>query len=103
MGWFDPDAEPFGWNGRVGYQDLVWRFRYSGIEVPDRLWRRANVGVGKLDVDGQAQDLPNEREALAAFHEWTDALATDLAAVGRVPDTSGAEAHGDVHDAMRRA
>jgi hypothetical protein len=44
--WFDPAEEPFR-NERDAYQGLVWQCRYSGIEVPDRLWRHADMGVGR--------------------------------------------------------
>jgi NADPH-dependent FMN reductase len=36
--YFDPDAEPFA-HEREAYAPLVWQCRYSGIEVPDHLWR----------------------------------------------------------------
>ena len=36
---FDPWRELFH-DERDAYQALVWQCRYSGIEVPDALWRR---------------------------------------------------------------
>jgi hypothetical protein len=36
--YFNPEGEPFD-NDRDTYAPLVWQCRYSGIEVPDRLWR----------------------------------------------------------------
>jgi hypothetical protein len=68
--WFDPKDEPYG-NERDAYQSLVWQCRYSGIEVPDSLWIYAEIGVGKLYADTQADSLENEPAALAGFDEWT--------------------------------
>ena len=45
--WFDPSHEPYQGDERKSYQSLVWQCRYSGIEVPDELWRHASVGLGQ--------------------------------------------------------
>ncbi len=88
--WFDPAEEPFE-HERNAYQGLVWQCRYSGIEVPDALWRHADIGLGKLYADDQAKDLPNEPAALAAFDVWTDAFIAHVEAKGHVPGTKEAE------------
>jgi hypothetical protein len=67
--WFDPKREPFE-TERDAYQGLVWQCRYSGVEVPDGLWTHADIGVGKLYADAQADSLEGEPPALAAFDEW---------------------------------
>jgi Protein of unknown function DUF72 len=43
--------------------------RLSGVEVPDPLWTYAEIGVGKLYADAQADSLENETAALAKFDE----------------------------------
>jgi hypothetical protein len=88
--WFDPAAEPYR-EERHAYQGLVWQCRYSGVEVPDRLWTHADIGVGKLYADDQAEDLAEEPAALAAFDRWTDDFAAHVTAKGLVPGTKDAE------------
>ncbi|MDB5641434.1 MAG: hypothetical protein JWN07_751 [Hyphomicrobiales bacterium] len=88
--WFDPEKEPHD-NERDAYEGLVWQCRYSGIEVPDRLWSHANMGVGKLYADDQADELPQETEALQNFDRWTDDFIAHVSAKGLVPDTLEAE------------
>ncbi|MBV8518671.1 MAG: flavodoxin family protein [Acidobacteria bacterium] len=80
--WFDPDEEPFA-NDRDAYAPLVWQCRYSGIEVPDALWRYEEFGHGKPYSDNQAEDI--EAQTFGAFDAWTDALAEHVAAKGKVP------------------
>ena len=43
---------------REAYAPLVWQCRYSGIEVPDALWRYVEFGRGKKYSDNQAEDMP---------------------------------------------
>jgi hypothetical protein len=43
-GVFDPRAGPFE-DMRDSYAPLVWQCRYSGIEVPDALWRYVEFGA----------------------------------------------------------
>ena len=47
----------------------------SGIETPNSLWSHADIGVGKLYADTQADSLESEPAALAAFDEWTRRFA----------------------------
>jgi hypothetical protein len=60
--WFDPKDEPYD-DERDAYKSLVWQCRYSGIEAPDSLWSYAEIGVGKLYADAQADSLENEPAA----------------------------------------
>jgi hypothetical protein len=50
--WFDSDNEPFE-DMRDAYQQLVWQCRYSGIEVPDTLWRHCEFGRDKKYSENQ--------------------------------------------------
>jgi hypothetical protein len=72
--YFNPDEEPFE-NERDSYAPLVWQCRYSGIEVPDELWRYVEFGKGEAYSDNQAEDLPRHHNAFAALDAWTDRFA----------------------------
>jgi multimeric flavodoxin WrbA len=91
--WFDPDQEPYQGEERKAYQGLVWQCRYSGIEVPDALWRHASVGLGRPYADDQAEDMVREADAMAAFDAWTDTFVAHVRAKGPVPGTTEAERH----------
>jgi NADPH-dependent FMN reductase len=80
--WFDPDREPFE-NGRDAFAPLVWQCRYSGIEVPDPLWRYAEFGNGKPYSDNQAEDI--EAETFGELDAWCDAFAAHVGRKGKVP------------------
>ena len=54
--WFDPEEEPFE-DMRDAFAPLVWQCRYSGIEVPDALWRHVTFGRGKKYSENQAEHL----------------------------------------------
>ena len=69
----------------------VWQCRYSGIEVPDALWRHADLGVGKPYSDDQAADMPAEPHALEAFDRWVDAFVAHVGDKGPVPGDKEAE------------
>src|SRR5262245_27780041 len=81
--YFDPEREPFD-DERNAYAPLVWQCRYSGIEVPDRLWRYVEFGRGKKYSDNQAEHLAAETAVLRAFDEWAEAFAAFVAAKGKV-------------------
>lgn len=81
--WFDPDAEPFE-NGRDYYGALVWQCRYSGIEVPDALWRYIEFGRGVKYSDNQAEHMITQPEVTREFDEWTAAFARHVAAKGKI-------------------
>ena len=82
--WFDPEAEPFD-DMRHCYAPLVWQCRYSGIEVPDHLWRYVEFGRGKPYSENQAEHLLQQPEVLGAFDRWTDAFAGHVRKKGKVP------------------
>ena len=79
--WFDPKEEPYD-NERDACEGLVWQCRYSGIEVPDSLWSCADIGVGKLYADDQADALESEPAALAAFDESTHRFTQHVGSKG---------------------
>jgi hypothetical protein len=80
--WFDPDAEPFD-DERRAFAPLVWQCRYSGVEVPDTLWRYAEIGRGKPYSEDQAEHVPPA--TFAALDAWVDALVAHVGAKGKVP------------------
>lgn len=82
--WFDPDKEPFA-DMRDAYAPLVWQCRYSGIEVPDALWRYREFGNGKPYSDNQAEDMVAEAGVMADFDGWVDAFMGHVRAKGKVP------------------
>ncbi|PPS43570.1 NAD(P)H-dependent oxidoreductase [Chroococcidiopsis sp. TS-821] len=82
--YFDPEEEPFE-NERNAYAPLVWQSRYSGIEVPDRLWRYVEIGHGKKYSDNQAEDIEKEPNFYEKFDAWTDAFADFVRRKGKVP------------------
>jgi len=81
--YLDPDKEPFR-EMRDAYAPLVWQCRYSGIEVPDPLWRYVEFGRGKKYSDNQAEHMMDEEDVLRAFDAWTRAFAAHVAKKGRV-------------------
>ena len=81
--YFDPEHEPFT-RERNAYAPLVWQCRYSGIEVPDDLWRYLEFGQGKKYGDNQAEDMARDSDVLNAFDEWTDTFASFVDAKGPV-------------------
>jgi hypothetical protein len=90
--WFDPGAEPYGGgqDERLAYQGLVWQCRYSGIEVPDALWRHAAIGKGRRYADDQAGDMLADEDALNCFDVWVDDFVRHVTAKGIVPGTKEA-------------
>jgi hypothetical protein len=80
--WFDPEQEPFA-NDRDAYAPLVWQCRYSGIEVPDALWRYAEFGNGKPYSENQSSNI--DAETFGEFDAWVEALARHVEAKGNVP------------------
>ncbi|WP_063776701.1 NAD(P)H-dependent oxidoreductase [Microvirga massiliensis] len=81
--WFDPDQEPFE-DMRQAYAPLVWQSRYSGIEVPDPLWRHAFTGIGLPYSDNQSEDMIREDEIVTAFDAWTDRFSAFVARKGKI-------------------
>ena len=81
--WLDPEREPFD-EMRQAFAPLVWQCRYSGIQVPDRLWRYAECGRDKKYSENQAEDMEGEPEFLDAFDKWSGAFGAHVAAKGKV-------------------
>jgi hypothetical protein len=81
--YFDSTEEPFD-DMRDTYAPLVWQCRYSGIEVPDPLWRYVEMGRGKKYSENQAEHLAGEPDVLDTFDEWTRAFASHVSAKGEV-------------------
>jgi hypothetical protein len=80
--WFDPEQEPFD-DMRQTHAPLVWQCRYSGIEVPDELWRYTEFGQERSYSENQAEHMP-EQGVWAPFDAWTDTFATFVARKGKV-------------------
>jgi hypothetical protein len=89
--WFAPSEEPYQGRERDAYQGLVWQCRFSGIEVPDHLWKHASIGLNRPYADDQADDMMGEAEALACFDEWVAAFVKHVTEKGLVPGTAEAE------------
>jgi hypothetical protein len=79
--YFDPDREPFR-DGRDAYAPLVWQCRYSGIEVPDGLWRYVQFGRGRKYADNQAEHLAADDAVLADFDGWRARFVAHVADKG---------------------
>lgn len=81
--YFDPANEPFS-DGRDAYAPLVWQCRYSGIEVPDGLWRYAEFGRGSRYADNQSEHLAADESVLADFDVWRARFVAHIAHKGKV-------------------
>jgi len=82
--YFDPEHEPFE-EMRDTYAPLVWQTRYSGIEVPDALWKYVPFGVGARYSQAQAEHMVNEPQLLMGFDQWADAFVAHTTQKGKVP------------------
>jgi hypothetical protein len=82
-GWFDPREEPFD-DMRQTHAPLVWQCRYSGVEVPDPLWRYLEFGRGRAYSQNQAEHMVGDRDLLAAIDDFADAVAAFVAGKGKV-------------------
>jgi hypothetical protein len=81
-GYFDPDEEPEAM--RESYEALVWQCRFSGVEVPDDLWRYQRFGAGRKYSDNQAEDMARDAEFMKGFDAWTDRFTAFVGAKGKV-------------------
>ena len=81
--YFNPALEPFE-NMRDSYAPLVWQCRYSGIEVPDDLWRYVEFGQGKKYSDNQAEDIGSEPNVYREFDQWIDRFTAFVGSKGKV-------------------
>ena len=80
--WFEPAKEPWK-NLRDAYAGIAWQCRYSGIEVPDGLWRSLQFGSERLYADNQSEHL-EEQGVFAPFDDWVEAFVQHVAAKGKV-------------------
>ena len=81
--WFDPRFEPFD-DMRDAVAPLVWQCRYSGVEVPNALWRHTDFGVDWKYSENQAEHMAEQPESLEQFDGWTEAFAAFVAKKGKV-------------------
>jgi len=81
--YFDPAREPFE-DARQAYAPLVWQCRYSGIEVPDALWRHVPFGQGRPYGDNQAEHLSEHPEVERALSAWVTELVRHVEGKGKV-------------------
>jgi hypothetical protein len=81
--YFNPADEPFE-NERNSYAPLVWQCRFSGIEVPDELWRYVEFGRNKPYSDNQAEEMVLQDAVIEKFDEWTNAFVAFVAKKGKV-------------------
>jgi multimeric flavodoxin WrbA len=70
--WLDPAQDRYH-DTRDTYAPLVQQCRFSGVEVPDELWRYVELGRGRA-----------EEPALRAFDEWAGRFARFVGAKGKV-------------------
>ena len=82
--WFDPEEEPFE-DMREAYGHLVWQCRYSGIEVPDELWKYCEFGRDKKYGDNQAEHMEQEEGLYPAFDQWVGRFTDHVTEKGPVP------------------
>jgi NADPH-dependent FMN reductase len=87
--WLDPERDTHA-DGRLAYAPLVWQCRYSGVEVPDALWRHVEIGHGRPYADDQAGELMADERAVATFDAWVEAFVEHVRAEGAVPGTQEA-------------
>ncbi|MBE7174354.1 MAG: flavodoxin family protein [Williamsia sp.] len=81
--YFDPDQEPYS-DGRLAYQSLVWQCRYSGVEVPDKLWQYGLTGEGKKYSENQAEDMIAEQPFMEKFDQWVQEFTRFVREKGKV-------------------
>jgi hypothetical protein len=91
--YFDPAREPFA-DMRDTFAPLVWQCRYSGVEVPDRLWRYIEFGQGKPYSENQAEHMVQETSPIAELDAFTKELVRFVSVKGKVePGTYRAFGH----------
>ena len=81
--YFDAEKEPFE-AMRDTYAPLVWQCRYGGVEVPAKLWRYVEFGLGEKYSDNQAEDLVRHGEVFRDLDEWTADFAAFVREKGKV-------------------
>lgn len=83
-GYFDPHREPFD-DEREAFAPLVWQCRFSGIEVPDELWRYVEFGKDKKYSDNQAEHLPDNPRVMSEIARFADDFVAFVRQKGTVP------------------
>ena len=81
---FNPDVEPFK-NMRDFFAPLVWQCRYSGIDVPDQLWRYLEFGASKSYSENQAEHLMQDSKVIEKFDEWVNEFILSVREKGKAP------------------
>jgi putative NADPH-quinone reductase len=81
--YFNPEEEPFD-DMRQTFAPLVWQFRFSGIEVPDHLWRYKEFGQGKPYSENQAEHMAKETDVFDDFDKFVHAFASFVGQKGKV-------------------
>lgn len=81
--YFDPKKEPFE-SERDAYAPLVWQCRYSGVEVPDHLWKHDTTGKDRKYSDNQAENMIRENEFMSSFSNWVESFENFVQQKGKV-------------------
>ncbi|HEX2114648.1 MAG TPA: hypothetical protein VHM01_09615, partial [Alphaproteobacteria bacterium] len=82
--WYVPERHEQA-GEREAYGALVRQCCYSGVEVPDDLWRYVSFGIARPLRRRQAEDMMRERDGMAAFDGWIAASASFVRDKGKVP------------------
>jgi hypothetical protein len=80
--YFNPDEEPFD-DMRQTFAPMVWQLRFSGIEVPDHLWRYKEFGQGKPYSENQAEHMATETDVFGDFDKFVHAFASFVGQKGK--------------------
>lgn len=80
--YFNPADEPFH-NQRDAYAPLVWQCRYSGVEVPDELWRFSKIGEGKKYSEMQSENMVASKAFMNDFESWVGHFQSSVLAKGK--------------------
>lgn len=81
--YFDPEKEPYR-DLRDCYAPIVWQCRFSGIEVPEHLWRFQFFGKDRKYSDNQAEHMAKDEGFLRGFDEWVAAFANFVLEKGKI-------------------
>jgi multimeric flavodoxin WrbA len=79
--YFEPDDEP---DDLASYEPIKWQLRYSGVEMPDFLYRHEMFGSGKPYSDNQAEDMGTGEDIIKNFDNWTQSFVSFVKEKGKV-------------------
>jgi hypothetical protein len=79
--YFEPEREPFA-DERDSLAPIVWQCRFSGVEVPEDLWRYVCFGQGRRYADNQAEHM--DQSVLAAVNAFAECVSRFVAQKGKV-------------------